>query len=104
MVMFFHENDIITGFEKLPTDKIPEVADFVPKVIKNLTTNIVSYLRKNCTEEGHTYWMFKPKDDDMVKLYDLTSFGIDPETKRATWKNPYFWGWLVMAFFFWMIE
>ena len=99
VVMFFHDNQIINGFEKLPTEKIPEISDFDPEIIKYLTTNIVSYLRKNCTEQGHTYWMFKPAGDDIVKLYDLTSFGATGNTGgRPNWTNPY-WG-LVIIFFF----
>lgn len=87
VVMFFHDNDVISNFEKLPTSKIPEISDFDPEIIKSLTTNIVSYLRKNCTEQGHTYWMFKPANDDIVKLYDLTSFGYNDRDRRQRNKN-----------------
>lgn len=46
----------------LPLQEIQEVAQ-----------NILSFLKSNCTIEGHTYWLFRPKGDEVVKLYDLTS-------------------------------
>ena len=35
--------------------------------------NILAFLKANCTQEGHTYWLFRRKGEDVVKLYDLTS-------------------------------
>ncbi len=35
--------------------------------------NILAFLKDNCTREGHTYWLFRRKGEDVVKLYDLTS-------------------------------
>ena len=35
--------------------------------------NILGFLKANCTREGHTYWLFRKKGEDVVKLYDLTS-------------------------------
>lgn len=37
--------------------------------------NIIGFLKANCTREGHTYWLFRQKGEDVVKLYDLTSLG-----------------------------
>ena len=39
----------------------------------HVAINILSFLKRNATKEGHTYWLFKRKDEDVVKLYDLTS-------------------------------
>ncbi len=38
-----------------------------------MVRNILGFLKANCTREGHTYWLFRQKGEDVVKLYDLTS-------------------------------
>ena len=44
--------------------------------------NILSFMKSNCTQEGHTYWLFRRRDDDVVKLYDITTLmGTDGEVK-----------------------
>merc|ERR1719323_1426601 len=42
-------------------------------IVKNIAQNILAFLKSNAAKEGHTYWLFKAKDDDIVKLYDLSS-------------------------------
>lgn len=41
--------------------------------MKDVAQNILSFMKANCTREGHTYWLFKATDSDVIKLYDLTS-------------------------------
>ena len=41
--------------------------------MSHVAINILSFLKRNATKEGHTYWLFKRKNDPVVKLYDLTS-------------------------------
>ena len=52
-------------------------------MIRDVAQNILSFLKSNATKEGHTYWLFKGKDDDIVKLYDLTSL-CDGEAAAAS--------------------
>ena len=52
-------------------------------MIRDVAQNILSFLKSNATKEGHTYWLFKGKDDDIVKLYDLTSL-CDGEAAATT--------------------
>ena len=40
----------------------------------------MSFLKRNATKEGHTYWLFKRKNDPVVKLYDLTSLCEQPQS------------------------
>nr|XP_002119713.1 erythroid differentiation-related factor 1 [Ciona intestinalis] len=75
VVMCFHVNGIVKNYEVIRTEDIPtlEGSRFRPKVIKDIAQNILSFLKSNCTKEGHTYWLFKgSNEDDVVKLYDLT--------------------------------
>ena len=50
---------------------------FSPNVIRNIAQNILSFLKSKATKAGHTYWLFKGKHDDVVKLYDLTNLCAD---------------------------
>jgi hypothetical protein len=50
-----------------------ENSKFSPKVIRNVAQNILSFLKTNATKAGHTYWLFKGRNDEVVKLYDLTT-------------------------------
>lgn len=50
-----------------------ENSKFSPKVIRNVAQNILAFLKANATKAGHTYWLFKAKNDEVVKLYDLTT-------------------------------
>ncbi|NWU94141.1 EDRF1 factor, partial [Upupa epops] len=74
LVMCFHVNGIVqVGFyicmnifalqkyEMIKTEDIPnlENSNFSTKVIKDIAQNILSFLKSNCTKEGHTYWLFK---------------------------------------------
>ena len=62
-----------------------------------MAQNILSFLKANCTREGHTYWLFRPKGKDIVKLYDLTTLtSTDDSAKVIKWAekwvefiNPY---------------
>ncbi|CAG0912453.1 unnamed protein product [Notodromas monacha] len=55
------------------TNDLPRANGFSPLVVKDVARNILSFLKSNATLPGHTYWLFKGKNDDVVKLYDLTS-------------------------------
>ncbi len=45
------------------TEELPDAFGFDPDVIHGLAHNIISFLRANCTLEGHTYWLHKTPDD-----------------------------------------
>ena len=38
-----------------------------------MAQNILAFLKANCTREGHTYWLFRRRGEEVVKLYDITS-------------------------------
>ncbi|CAF1135868.1 unnamed protein product [Adineta steineri] len=86
LAMCYHVDGIVQSYEIMKTEDIPyrEGCQFPPSVIRDLATNLLSFLKSNATKEGHTYWLFKGPDDDIVKLYDLTSLC---ETDRDD--NPY---------------
>lgn len=88
-------------YELIKTDDLPRLpgSQFKPGIIKDVAQNILSFLKSKATKAGHTYWLFKgtkqnvlhqvssfylcdcfteiAKDDDIVKLYDLTSLCND---------------------------
>ncbi|XP_029844303.2 erythroid differentiation-related factor 1 [Ixodes scapularis] len=74
VVMCYHLNGIVQKYELLKTEEIPHLKDshFSPRVVKDIAQNILSFLKVNAAKSGHTYWLFKGKNDDVVKLYDLT--------------------------------
>lgn len=89
VVMCYHLDGIVQKYELIKTEDLPNLDDakFSPKVIRDVAQNILSFLKNNATKAGHTYWLFKGKDDDVVKLYDLSSLCSDiPEDKG---QNPF---------------
>ncbi|KAF4518433.1 hypothetical protein B566_EDAN002086 [Ephemera danica] len=67
--------DLSSLYELIKTEDLPHLSGskFSPKLIHDVAQNILSFLKSNATKAGHTYWLFKGKDDDAVKLYDLSS-------------------------------
>uniref|UniRef100_A0AAY4DUY5 Erythroid differentiation regulatory factor 1 n=1 Tax=Denticeps clupeoides TaxID=299321 RepID=A0AAY4DUY5_9TELE len=89
LVMCFHVNGIVQKYEMIKTEDIPDLenSNFSTRVVKDIAQNILSFLKSNCTKEGHTYWLFKASGSDIVKLYDLTTLcEEDPEEKC---QNPF---------------
>jgi hypothetical protein len=43
------------------TEDLPELPDcqFDAQLIRDVASNLLSFLRTNATKEGHTYWLFK---------------------------------------------
>lgn len=52
-------------YEMIKTEDIPhlENSTFSTRVVKDIAQNILSFLKSNCTKEGHTYWLFKGEND-----------------------------------------
>lgn len=78
LMMCYHLEGIVQKYEKIKTADLPHIKEiqFSPNVVKDVAQNILSFLKSNCTQEGHTYWLFKSSKDDVVKLYDLTSISL----------------------------
>ena len=45
----------------------------VVQEVLEVAQNILAFLKANCTREGHTYWLFRQRGEEVVKLYDITS-------------------------------
>ena len=76
VVMCFHSDGIVQKYEIFKTEDLPKFDrnnTFNEGEVMKVAKNILSFLRRNATKEGHTYWLFKSKNQDFVKLYDLTS-------------------------------
>ncbi|XP_076295316.1 erythroid differentiation-related factor 1 [Lasioglossum baleicum] len=89
VVMCYHLHGIVQKYELIKTEDLPNLdhSKFSPKVIRDVAQNILSFLKNNATKAGHTYWLFKGKDDDVVKLYDLTSLCSDVSDEKG--QNPF---------------
>ncbi|XP_053594409.1 erythroid differentiation-related factor 1 [Microplitis demolitor] len=89
VIMCYHLDGIVQKYELIKTEDLPNLDDakFSPKVIRDVAQNILSFLKNNATKAGHTYWLFKGKDDDVVKLYDLTSLCSDISDDKG--QNPF---------------
>lgn len=95
VVMCYHLDGLVQNYEIIKTEDLPHLEDskFSPNVIRNVAQNILSFLKQNATKSGHTYWLFKGRNDDVVKLYDLTSlcptaeFGSDSSHQPTTSQN-----------------
>lgn len=90
VVMCYHLNGIVQKYEFVKTEDLPQMEDskFSPKLIRDIAQNILSFLKSNATKEGHTYWLFKGRNDDVVKLYDLTSL-CEGDVRFESGLNPF---------------
>ncbi|XP_014679884.1 PREDICTED: erythroid differentiation-related factor 1-like [Priapulus caudatus] len=85
LAMCYHIDGIVQYYELMKTEDIPNLKEskFSPIVVKDIAQNILSFLKSNAAKEGHTYWLFKGSNDDIVKLYDLTTLcGADTDAQR----------------------
>lgn len=75
VVMCYHLDGIVKRYELLKTEEIPQMQNsrFSPKVVRDIAQNILTFLKSKATKSGHTYWLLKSKEGDVVKLYDLTT-------------------------------
>lgn len=85
VVMCYHLDGLVQKYEIVKTEDLPylENSEFSPKVIRNVAQNILSFLKQNATKSGHTYWLFKGRNDEVVKLYDLTSLCMKEDNCSA---------------------
>ncbi|KAL7990529.1 hypothetical protein Chor_013959 [Crotalus horridus] len=88
LTTLFSDGESSQKYEMIKTEDIPnlEKSNFSTKVVKDIAQNILSFLKSNCTKEGHTYWLFKASGSDIVKLYDLTTLCEETEDK---YQNPF---------------
>ncbi|XP_026805826.1 erythroid differentiation-related factor 1-like [Rhopalosiphum maidis] len=71
----YHKNGIVQKYELVKTEDIPylDESTFSPNDISDIMQNTLSFLKSNANSVGHTYWLFKGKNDYAAKLYDLTT-------------------------------
>lgn len=89
VIMCYHLNGFVQKYELIKTEDLPSLNNsrFSPQLIRDVAQNILSFLKSNATKAGHTYWLFKDKDDEVVKLYDLTSLCSQKECENE--ENPF---------------
>ncbi|XP_044761246.1 erythroid differentiation-related factor 1 [Coccinella septempunctata] len=87
VVMCYHLNGFVQKYELIKTEDLPQLKNskFSPQIIKDVAQNILSFLKTNATKAGHTYWLFKDKEEDVIKLYDLTC--LVPQNDKL--QNPF---------------
>ncbi|XP_076460527.1 erythroid differentiation-related factor 1-like isoform X2 [Babylonia areolata] len=75
VAMCYHDGGFVQKYELIKTEDIPKLPNsgFNTHEVKDIATNILSFLRNSATKEGHTYWLYKCNRSDVVKLYDLTT-------------------------------
>ncbi|XP_030746889.1 erythroid differentiation-related factor 1-like [Sitophilus oryzae] len=89
VVMCYHINGIVQKYELIKTEDLPRLdnSKFSPKFIRDVAQSILSFLKSNATKAGHTYWLLKGKDEEVVKLYDLTSLCSEEDVQKG--QNPF---------------
>uniref|UniRef100_A0A6P4FYV0 Erythroid differentiation-related factor 1-like n=1 Tax=Drosophila rhopaloa TaxID=1041015 RepID=A0A6P4FYV0_DRORH len=90
VVMCYHLDGIVQKYEIIKTEDLPylENSQFSPQVVRNVAQNILAFLKANATKAGHTYWLFKGRNDDVVKLYDLTTLCQSQEAEKPEGDPP----------------
>ncbi|KAI5706751.1 hypothetical protein M8J75_010996 [Diaphorina citri] len=91
VAMCYHLEGIVQKYELIKTEDLPDLENskFSPKLIRDVAQNILSFLKSNATKAGHTYWLFKGKNEEVVKLYDLTSLvARNMKYSRVSYTSP----------------
>lgn len=91
VLMCYHLDGIVQKYELIKTEELPKLSDnckFSPGIIRDVAKNILAFLKSNAAKEGHTYWLFKAKDDEVVKLYDLTSLCEEVDSQKKSPSKP----------------
>ncbi|CAH8526615.1 unnamed protein product [Heterobilharzia americana] len=97
---YHHEGIVMQEYEIYKTCEIPSIIGFETEQINRIIRNLIMFLKRNATQEGHTYWLVKEPGLGVVKLYDLTTLGYkefinkcsdDPNIREAYTKdnNPF---------------
>ncbi|XP_055843680.1 erythroid differentiation-related factor 1 [Episyrphus balteatus] len=91
VVMCYHLDGIVQKYELIKTEDLPymENCQFAPQVVRNVAQNILAFLKAKATKAGHTYWLFKGSNDDVVKLYDLTTVCKNETNCEPKLENPF---------------
>ena len=66
----FHFKMLFFRYELIKTEDLPKLnkdAMFDETSVMKVAKNILAFLKQNATKEGHTYWLFKAKDEDIGK-------------------------------------
>lgn len=73
VVMCYHLNGIVQKYELIKTEDLPRMdnSKFSPKLIRDVAQSILSFLKSNATKAGHTYWLFKGKDEEVSSYVGL---------------------------------
>nr|XP_018900109.1 PREDICTED: erythroid differentiation-related factor 1 [Bemisia tabaci]XP_018900110.1 PREDICTED: erythroid differentiation-related factor 1 [Bemisia tabaci]XP_018900111.1 PREDICTED: erythroid differentiation-related factor 1 [Bemisia tabaci] len=89
VVMCYHLDGIVQKYEIVKTEDLPNMdnCQFSPELIRDVAQNILSFLKSNATKAGHTYWLFKGKGEEVVKLYDLSSLCSEDLEEKG--QNPF---------------
>jgi len=95
--MCYHLNGVLQNYDLLKTEDIPAASGFEPAVVHDIAQNICSFLRANCAKEGHTYWLYKEENADVVRLYDLTALCGETADGGST-TNPFAYPVAVLLF------
>jgi len=63
LLMCYHLNGIVKYNKTVLTKNIPHLNDstFSPNDVKVAAKNLISFLKSNATNVGHTYWLLKGK-------------------------------------------
>lgn len=70
---YHHEGIIMEDYAIHSTYDIPSIAGFAEDEVYRTIQNVVRFLKRNATQEGHTYWLVNEPGLGVVKLYDLTT-------------------------------
>lgn len=92
MMMCFHIDGVVQNYEVIKTEEIPHLdkdCQFNPQDVLAVAHNILGFLKANCTQEGHTYWLCRRAGEEVVKLYDLSSLEEKEEGSGEEFCNPF---------------
>jgi hypothetical protein len=76
VTMCYHSNCFVQKHELVMNEDLPSLNDSTcsSKVITRVAQNVLSFLKSNTAEPGHTYWLFKGKIEFIPNKNHLLCF------------------------------
>ncbi|EOA36808.1 hypothetical protein CARUB_v100083370mg, partial [Capsella rubella] len=76
-----HLNGVVQGYELLP-DGISGEVD--PNVVQQNCLAVLRFLQSNCKEDPSVYWLYKAAGEDVIQLFDLSTFSKNHSSSASS--------------------
>ena len=79
LAVCWHKAGVVRGFETVRTEAVPELCDppFDPTEVIAAGRHVLSFLQRNCSRDGATYWLRRDESSGTLHLFDVGALKRD---------------------------